>query len=574
VNDCTLSHVIGPKDVPLKNITVGQLLDTAADQYSSNLALVSSKQNMRLTYSELNAEASYIAKGFHEIGLRKGDRIGIWSPNNVEWVTTMYAAAKAGLILVNINPAYRPSELEYALDRVGCKALVMAKEFKTSNYVEMIHSLAPEIKGCEPGKLESQTLPELKSVILLGSDYLGGFFNYNDVFEKGKTSPIDLDNVSKEITPDEPVNIQFTSGTTGSPKGATLTHNNIVNNAYFVGCGINLIETDKICTPVPLYHCIGMVMSVLTCANFGAAVVLPSDSYDPISTLEAIEKEECTALYGVPTMFSMTVNDPDLLNYNVRSLRTGIVAGALCPEVLMNKIVNDLHMSEITNCYGMTETSPVSFQTSVNESMLKRTTTVGSVHPNVEVKIVDADNNVVPRGTPGELCTKGYSVMRGYWNDKVRTEESIVDGWMHTGDQAIIDEDGYGAIVGRIKDTIIRGGENIAPKEIEEYLLKHEEIVEAQAFGIKDEKFGEIVGAWLKIAPNSNLTEQEVKEFCKEKIAYFKIPEVIRFVDEYPMTVTGKVQKYVMREVMEKEMELGSPLQKISLKKSVLSAIR
>ena len=549
-----MSHLVGGKETSLKNITVSQLFDSAVEQYPSNIAIVSCKQDIVMTYEEFNNEINALAKGFISIGLNKGDRIGIWSPNNSEWVTTMYAAAKAGLILVNINPAYRPAELEYALNKVACKAIVLAKQFKTSDYVEMIRTICPEVNDCAPGQLESEKLPLLKSLIVLDEEHCSGFYNYHDMVLAGASIECDFLSISQQTNPNDPVNIQFTSGTTGAPKGATLTHNNIVNNAYFVGRGIGLSQVDKICTPVPLYHCMGMVMSVLACSNFGATLVLPDESFDPVSTLQAIQQEQCTALYGVPTMFSMIVNHPDLEDYSLESLRTGIVAGALCPEVLMGQIVNDLNMHEITNCYGMTETSPVSFQSAMDEGMEKRTTTVGQVHPNVEVKVVDEEGMVVPRGERGELCTKGYSVMQGYWNDPQKTQESIVDGWMHTGDQAVIDPEGYCSIVGRIKDTIIRGGENIAPKEIEEYLLSHSDIIEAQAFGVKDEKFGEIVVAWVKLIPQSTLTEEGVRAYCKNQIAHFKVPAIVRFVDEYPMTVTGKIQKYVMREKMEAEL--------------------
>ncbi len=548
----SLSHLVGDTNRPLLNKTIGKLLEDAASQYPNNTAIISSKQNTRMSYSELNQTVNTVARSFIALGLKKGDRIGIWSPNNIEWVITLYAAARAGLVLVNINPAYRLSELEYALRRVGCRALVLAKSFKSSDYTEMLRALVPEVDHCRPGELKSEALPDLSTLILLGDYKLPGFLAFSDVREGFDAGPAGLAELGQRISPDAPVNIQFTSGTTGSPKGATLTHNNIVNNAYFVAQGIRLSNTDKVCSPVPLYHCFGMVMATLACANVGATLVLPDSAFDPLTTLEAVSQEKCTALYGVPTMFSMILNHPEKASFDVSSLRTGIVAGALCPEVLMKQIIDELNMSEITNCYGMTETSPVSFQSAVDDSMQVRTTTVGSVHPHVEVKVIDENGNTLPRGERGELCTKGYSVMQGYWNDQQKTDESIIDGWMHTGDEAVIDEHGYAAIVGRIKDTIIRGGENIAPKEIEDYLLTHSDILEAQAFGVSDSKYGEIVAVWVRLHDKATLSEEQIKEYCKGQIAHFKIPAIVKLVDEFPMTVTGKIQKFVMRNATEK----------------------
>jgi fatty-acyl-CoA synthase len=549
-----LSNVVGPVDQPLLEVTVGELLAKATAASPDHEALVSCHQDFRLTYKELDQASDRFAKGLLQLGLVPGDRIGIWSPNNVEWIVTMYAAAKLGLVLVNVNPAYRPFELEYALNKVGCKALVMANRFKTSNYPEMLCQLAPEASSCEPGRLKAAKLPALEILILVGDQGRDGFLLFGEVDAMGRSSDTDLQSYEDACDVHSPVNIQFTSGTTGSPKGATLTHHNIVNNGFFVGEGIALTEQDRVCVPVPLYHCFGMVLGVLACVSHRATVVLPGDAFDPLTTLRAVEKENCTGLYGVPTMFSGVLDHPEFKNFSVDHLRTGIVAGALCPETLMKRILNDLHMEEITNCYGMTETSPVSFQTHIHESLQKRTTTVGTVHPHIEVKIIDANGEIVPRGMRGEICTRGYCVMQGYWGDEEKTKESIVDGWMLTGDEGVIDKDGYCAIVGRIKDLIIRGGENIAPKEIEEYLLTHDEILEAQAFGVPDEKFGEIVCVWLRKAPNSTLGEQDIKDFCKDNIAYFKVPAIVRFVDEFPLTVTGKVQKFVMRDIMAQEL--------------------
>ena len=544
------SYVSGSREQPLLQQTVGQLLAGAVEAAPGHEALVSCHQDIRLTYRQLDEACDRFARGLISLGLVPGDRIGIWSPNNVEWIITMYAAAKLGLVLVNVNPAYRPIELEYALNKVGCRALVMADRFKSSNYPEMICKLAPEAETSANGKLQSAALPALETLILIAPTGRDGFLLFEEVERLGTGSSTDLTAFEDSCDIHSPVNIQFTSGTTGSPKGATLTHYNIVNNAWFVGDGIRLSGVDRLCLPVPLYHCFGMVMGVLACAAHRATLVLPGDSFDPAATLKAVQNEQCTALYGVPTMFSAMLDLPDFGNYSTATLRTGIVAGSLCPKLLMQRILDDLHMVEVTNCYGMTETSPVSFQTGVDDSFEKRTTTVGRVHPHVEAKIVGPLGDILARGERGEICTKGYSVMQGYWGDEEKTRESIVDGWMQTGDEGVLDDDGYCSIVGRIKDLIIRGGENIAPAEIEEYLLTHDDILEAQAFGVPDDKFGEIVCVWIRKAPGSDLDEEGVRAHCKDKIAHFKIPALVRFVDGFPLTVTGKVQKFVMRDEM------------------------
>jgi len=557
VNTELMSYLEGSKRIPLMDLTIGDLLNTAANQYPTNPAIISAHQNVKLSYAEFNQRVNVLSGNLLSLGLHPGDRIGIWSPNNIEWVTTMYAAARAGLVLVNVNPAYRISELEYALNKVGCRALVMAKQSKSSDYTDMIRTLVPEVDACKPGEIKSKQIPELTCLVLIDEEPTPGFINFTALLESKESTltTTDLLKITQQVSPNSPVNIQFTSGTTGAPKGATLTHNNIVNNAYFVGRGIHLGSSDKVCSPVPLYHCFGMVMATLACANFGATLVLPDESFDALSTLQAVEQEKCTALYGVPTMFSMILNHPEKQSFDVSSLRTGIVAGALCPETLMRQIIKDLNMREITNCYGMTETSPVSFQSAIDDSLEVRTTTVGTVHPNIEVKVVDSNGDILPRGKRGELCTKGYSVMQGYWGDPGKTAESVINGWMHTGDEAVIDEQGYGSIVGRIKDTIIRGGENIAPKEIEEFLLTHDDIIEAQAFGVSDTKYGEIVAVWLKQKAGASLSEAQVANYCRDRISHFKIPAIIKFVDEFPMTVTGKAQKFVMREKTENELK-------------------
>ena len=546
-----LSYLSGKTDSPLLDLTIGQLLRRAVTQEPHKRAVVSVHQNVELSYLQLDQVSDLFAKGLVECGLVSGDRIGIWAPNCVEWIITMYAASKLGLILVNVNPAYRSYELEHALNKVGCKALVMADQFKTSNYPEILQAVAGDVGQCGVGNLKSKAFPTLKTLILISDLSRDGYASFNSVIDIGKASTFDISKAELNVNCHMPVNIQFTSGTTGAPKGATLSHHNIVNNGTNVGAGIKLTSDDLVCAPVPLYHCFGMVMATLACASYGATLVLPDDAFDPVSTLNAVQKEKCTALYGVPTMFGAMLDHSSFSDFDLTSLRTGIVAGSLCGQILMSRIINEMNMSEVTNCYGMTETSPVSFQSATDDPMQKRVTTVGSIHPYVEVKVVDINGQTVVRGDAGELCTKGYSVMQGYWNDQQKTDESIIDGWMHTGDQGIIDEQGYCAIVGRIKDTIIRGGENIAPKEIEDYLVTHPEISDAQAFGVSDQKFGEIVAVWVKLKEGSELSEQGLRDYCTQQIAYFKVPALVRFVDEYPLTVTGKIQKFKMREIME-----------------------
>lgn len=549
-----MSVLQGDSYPPLFDLTIGELLMQACMETPDQEAVVSCHQGIRLTYKELDQQSDDLAMALIGLGLERGERIGIWSPNNVEWILTMYAAAKVGLVLVNVNPAYRPMELEYALNKVGCKALVLANEFKSSNFPDMVRQLAPELNDCARGKLNADKLPHLKTLVLLGDVKEEGFLSFDSLMAAGRKSNLNLAPYKEACRPDAPVNIQFTSGTTGSPKGATLTHHNIVNNGYFVGRGMALTEKDRLCAPVPLYHCFGMVMGVLACAGHRATLVLPDAAFDPVATLAAVDAENCTALYGVPTMFTAILDHPDFSNYSVSSLRTGVVGGSLCPVVLMERILTNLQMTEITNCYGMTETSPVSFQSEVDDDFDKRVATVGRVHPHVKVKIVDPDGQIVPRGVRGEICTSGYSVMRGYWADDEKTKESVVDGWMFTGDEGVIDEDGYCSIVGRIKDTIIRGGENIAPKEVEDFIVTHSDVMEVQAFGVPDDKYGEIICTWIKKSPDSSLSEQDIQDFCRNGIAHYKVPAVVRFVDDFPLTVTGKIQKFIMREVMVEEL--------------------
>ena len=546
----TRSYVNGASDRPLIGLTIGEQLDQTARAFPDNDALVVRQQNVRWQYGEFKAKVDALAAGFVALGLVPGDRIGIWSPNNSEWALTQFAAAKAGLVLVNINPAYRLAELEYALNKVGCRALVCAEKFKSSEYLVMLRDLAPEIERAAPGRLKCAKLPSLEIVIRLGTEKSPGMFNFDEIAPLATAADrANLAALAALLQFDDPINIQFTSGTTGFPKGATLTHHNILNNGYFNGVMLGLGDKDRVCIPVPLYHCFGMVMGNLMCAAFGATMVYPSEGFEPLAVLEAIEAEKCTTLYGVPTMFIAELDHPEFARFDLSSLRTGTMAGSPCPTEVMKRVVSDMHMNEVTIGYGMTETSPVSFQSSVDDPIERRVSTVGRVHPHVEVKIVDEEGRIVPPGQPGELCTRGYSVMRGYWSDAEKTGEAIdAAGWMHTGDQATIDDEGYCNIVGRIKDMVIRGGENVYPREIEEFLYRHPKIQDVQVIGVPDEKYGEELCAWVKLRDGESATEEEVREFCKGQIAHYKIPRYVRFVDGFPMTVTGKIQKFVMRE--------------------------
>jgi fatty-acyl-CoA synthase len=544
------SYVHGASAVPLIGETVGVNFDKAALRWGGADALIVRHQNVRWTYAELKRRVDAFAAGLLALGLEPGDRIGIWSPNNAEWVVTQFATAKAGLILVNINPAYRLAEVEYALNKVECKALITADRFKTSDYLGMLRTLAPEIDGSAPGRLEAIRLPALRTLIHIGKGQERGFLDFDAVPTLGgEPQRKRLAELAPRLQFDDPINIQFTSGTTDAPKGATLTHHNIVNNGFFIGEAMNLTERDRICIPVPLYHCFGMVLGNLACVTHGAAMVYPSEGFEPGAALETVAEESCTGLYGVPTMFVAELGHADFKKYDLSSLRTGIMAGSPCPIEVMRRCIAEMHMSEVTICYGMTETSPVSFQTSADDPLERRVSTVGRVHPHVEVKIVDGEGRIVPPGTPGELCTRGYSVMLGYWGDRERTDEAIdAAGWMHTGDLATLDEDGYCNIVGRIKDMVIRGGENVYPREIEEFLYRHPKIADVQVIGVPDDKYGEELCAWIKLKPGESAVAEEIQAFCRGQIAHYKIPRYIHFVDEFPMTVTGKVMKFVMRE--------------------------
>jgi fatty-acyl-CoA synthase len=555
----TQSYVHGVSATPLIGDTIGVHFDKATARWSERDALIVRHQNVRWTYAELKTRVDALAAGLLALGLSPGDRIGIWSPNNSEWVVTQFATAKAGLILVNINPAYRLSELDYALNKVGCKALITADSFKTSDYVGMLRELAPEIERSTPGQLRSKRLPALTTLIRIGDDEQRGFLRFADVLGVGgDRHRAQVADLATKLQFDDPINIQFTSGTTGVPKGATLTHHNILNNGYFIGEAQRLTDRDRVCIPVPLYHCFGMVLGNLACVTHGAAMVYPSEGFEPLASLQTVEAERCTALYGVPTMFIAELGHPDFKRFDLSSLRTGIMAGSPCPIEVMKRCISEMHMSEVTIAYGMTETSPVSTQTSHDDPLERRVGTVGRIHPHVEIKIVDGDGRIVPPGTAGELCTRGYSVMLGYWDDDERTAEAIDRArWMHTGDLATLDEDGYCNIVGRIKDMVIRGGENVYPREVEEFLFRHPKIAAVQVVGVPDQKYGEELCAWVQLKPGMSANAEEVQNFCKGQIAHYKIPRYIKFVDAFPMTVTGKVQKFIMREAMMKELGLG-----------------
>jgi fatty-acyl-CoA synthase len=555
----TESYVHGVSMTPLIGETIGVHFDKMAARFADRDALIVRQQNIRWTYGELKEQTDALAGGLLALGLSRGDRVGIWSPNNSEWVVTQFATAKAGLILVNINPAYRLSELDHVLNKVGCKALITADSFKTSDYVGMLRELVPEIERSPPGRLQSKRLPALTTLIRIGDDEKRGFLRFADVLGMGgERHRAQLPELAGKLQFDDPINIQFTSGTTGAPKGATLSHHNILNNGYFIGEAQRLSDRDRVCIPVPLYHCFGMVLGNLACITHGAAMVYPSEGFDPLSTLQAVEAERCTALYGVPTMFIAELGHPEFSRFDLSSLRTGIMAGSPCPIEVMKRCVSDMHMGEVTIAYGMTETSPVSTQTSYDDPLERRVSTVGRVHPHVEVKIIDAEGRIVPPGLPGELCTRGYSVMLGYWDDDERTAEAIDRAsWMHTGDLATLDEDGYCNIVGRIKDMVIRGGENVYPREVEEFLFRHPKIETVQVVGVPDQKYGEELCAWVKLKPGASAGAEEIQNFCKGQIAHYKIPRYIKFVDNFPMTVTGKVQKFLMREETVKELGLS-----------------
>ncbi|WP_332673376.1 AMP-binding protein [Aromatoleum sp.] len=553
-----LSYVHGASGKPLIGRTIGRFFDEACARHAQREALVVRHQNVRLTYAELKAKVDALACALTRLGLAPGDRVGIWSQNNLEWTLTQFATAKAGLVLVNINPAYRRSELEYALNKVGCRALILSPSFKSSDYLAMLADLAPEIRDCEPGALEAAKLPTLNFVIRMGAERTPGTLSFDDLLAPpSRDELVELSVRGERLQFDDPINIQFTSGTTGQPKGATLSHHNILNNGYFVGEAIRLVEGDRLCIPVPLYHCFGMVMGNLGCLTHGATMVYPSEAFEPVAVLETLAEERCTAAYGVPTMFIAMLDHPRFGDFDLSRLRTGIMAGSPCPTEVMKRVIDRMNMREVTIAYGMTETSPVSFQSGTDDPIERRVSTVGRIQPHLEVKIVDNEGRIVPRGVAGELCTRGYSVMLGYWDDADKTKDAVdAAGWMHTGDRATIDDEGFCNIVGRIKDMVIRGGENLYPREIEEFLYRHPKILDVQVVGVPDQKYGEELCAWIIVREGEELTADEVKAFCKGQIAHYKVPRYIKFVDSFPMTVTGKIQKFQIREQMKRELGL------------------
>jgi fatty-acyl-CoA synthase len=546
----SLSYVHGGSTQPLLGETIGACFDRIVERFGEREALVVRHQGIRWTYRELQRRTHNLAVALLRLGLAPGERIGIWSQNNAEWLLAQLATAKAGLILVNINPAYRGGELQYALNKVKCRALIVSPSFKSSNYLGMLQELAPELRFCKPGKLESAALPSLSLVIRLGEERTAGMLNFDALQGDASASELaHLESVAAELQFDDPINIQFTSGTTGQPKGATLTHHNILNNGFFVGAAMHFSEADRLCIPVPLYHCFGMVLGNLVCITHGATMVYPDESFNAESVLEAIEAERCTAVHGVPTMFIAMLEHASFARRDLTSLRTGMMAGAPCPAELMQKVIERMHMRQVTIGYGMTETSPISFQSSMEDSPEHRVSTVGRVSAHLEVKIVDEQGRIVPRGVTGELLTRGYSVMSGYWNDDDRTRESIdAAGWMHSGDLATLDAEGYCRIVGRSKDMVIRGGENIYPREVEEFLYGHPKILDVQCIGVPDAKYGEELCACIILRPGMQSSEEEIREFCRGRIAHYKVPRYVRFLDSFPMTVTGKVQKYLLRQ--------------------------
>ena len=553
------SYASGTGSTPLLGCTIGDALDTTARAYSNSPALVSRHQNQRLTFAELSAAVERFALGLMHLAVQKGDRVGIWATNCSEWVIVQFAAAKIGAILVNVNPAYRAYELKFALEQSGCQTLIMVPNFKNADFVSIFFETCPEAKAAKAGTLSAADLPFLKNLILIDKTHPDSFFGWNQILAMGdRVAFAELRQRGAGLAFDEPINIQYTSGTTGHPKGAVLSHHNILNNALLVAECMRIAPGDRICVPVPFYHCFGMVMGNMAAVLKASTIVIPAPHFDALRTLEAVAEERCTALYGVPTMFRAELEHPEFDRFDLRSLRTGIMAGSPCPIQLMKRVVAEMHCPEITIAYGQTESSPVITQTTTDDPIELRVTTVGRALPHTEIKIIDpATGKIVPRGTQGELCTRGYCVMKGYYNNDQATRAAVdPDGWLHTGDIAVMRDDGYCRIAGRVKDMIIRGGENIYPREIEEFLYTCPGISEVQIVGIPSAKYGEEVAAWVKLQPGAALSAEEIRAFCSGKIASFKIPRYVKMVNEFPMTVTGKIQKFRMREIMIHELGL------------------
>ncbi|WP_407411007.1 AMP-binding protein [Acinetobacter sp.] len=553
-----LSYAYGASGQPLLGTTIGEKFDQACAQYAEQDAVVSVQQNIRLSYKQLQQQVNAFACSLLKLGLKKGDRLAIWSPNCVEWTITQFAAFKAGIILVNLNPAYKSSELEYVLNKVSCVGLVIAPAFKTSDYQEILCKIAPELCNGNEKILSSVRLPHLKHVIKISDEQQGAIHRFSDLLVEPSAQQLaQLEQLASELQFDETINIQFTSGTTGNPKGTMLTHNNILNNGYFVGEAIRLTPQDRVCISVPLFHCFGMVMGNLACITHGSTMVYPAGVFNPLASLQAIEQEKCTAAYGVPTMFIAMLEHEQFEQFDLSSLRTGIMAGSPCPREIMQRVIDRMHMQEVTICYGMTETAPVSAQSAVTDSIEQRVGTVGRVHPHLEIKIVDEQGKVVPRGSLGELCVRGYSVMLGYWEDEDKTFDVIDKArWMHTGDIASMDDEGFIKIKGRIKDVVIRGGENLFPKEIEDFLYTHPAVMDVQVIGLPDPRYGEELCACIILHDGETCNEEVIRQYCKENISHNKVPRYVRFFREFPMTASGKAQKFKLQELMRQELNL------------------
>jgi len=555
----TTSYSRGADLPPLLDLCIGQVLDQAAARYPESPALILRQESLRYTWAELQAEVDRTARGLMALGFAKGDRVGIWATNISQWVLMQFATAKMGAILVNLNLRFRAHELEFVLKQSGCKGLVMEHEFRDCNYVETIQHLAPELDTCEPGQLQALRLPQLRQVVYIGKNPPAGMLSWDAMMAQAeRVTPAELHRREASLNPHDTINIQYTSGTTGTPKGAELSHYNVVNNGQFIGDSMKLTEADKVCIPVPFYHCFGMVLGNMACLTHGSTMVIPADYFDPLATMQTVHEERCTAVYGVPTMFIAELSHPRFKEFDFTSLRTGIMAGSLCPIDLMRRVIRDMHCGELTICYGLTEASPVITQTTTEDTLERKTTTVGRALPHTEVKIVDPNTGkVVPLGENGELCTRGYLVMNGYHNDAANTAATIEpDGWLHTGDIASMDEHGYVVITGRLKEMIIRGGENIYPREIEEFLYSCPGVKDVQVIGVPSEKYGEDVMAWIIPHEGVTLEAEAVQSFCREQIAGFKVPKFVKFVDSFPTTVTGKVQKFIMRRTAIEELGL------------------